>query len=100
MDEELTILTDSLCAIHLLCRWRCKRILTPCVLRAKCHDVVAAILERLLARTRADTLAIFAQVRAHSSCELNTAADRLAEQGAALSLDQGVFSESPRDLGL
>ena len=32
VDEELTILTDSLSAIHLLCRWRRKRILTPYIL--------------------------------------------------------------------
>ena len=102
MDEELTILTDPLSAIHLLCRWRRKRILTPYVRRrrAKCRDVVATILERLLARTRAGTRTTFVEVRAHNSCELNAAADRLAEQSAALSLDQGVFSESSRDLCL
>ena len=38
-DEELTILTDSLSAIHLLCRWRRKRILTPYVHRAKCREI-------------------------------------------------------------
>ena len=53
VDEELTILTGSLSAIHLLCRWRRKRILTPYVRRAKCRDVVAATLDCLLARRRA-----------------------------------------------
>ena len=84
VDEELTILTDSLSAIHLLCRWRRKRILTPFVHRAECRDIVSAILERLLARTRAGTRTLFAKVRAHNSCELNAAADRLAAQGATL----------------
>ena len=51
VDEELTILTDSLSAIHLLRRWRRKRILIPYVRRAKCRDIASAILERLLART-------------------------------------------------
>ena len=100
MDEALTILTDSLSAIHLLCCWRRKRILTPYVRRAKCRDIVLAILERLLARTRAGTRTLFANVRAHNSCKLNAAADRLAEQGATLSSDQGVFSENARDFGL
>ena len=87
MDEELTILTDFLSAIHLLCRWRRKRILTPYVHRAKCRDIVSAILERLLVRTRAGTRTLFAKVRAHNSCELNAAADRLAAQGATLPTD-------------
>ena len=100
VDEELTILTDSLSAIHLLCRWRRKRILTPYVRRAKCRDIVSAILERLLARTQAGTRTLFAKVCAHNSCELNAAADRLAERGATLSLDQGVFAEHDRDFGL
>ena len=47
VDEELTILTDSISAIHLLCRWRRKRILTPYVRRVKCRDIVMAILARL-----------------------------------------------------
>ena len=33
IDEELTILTDSLSTIHLLCRWRRKRIFTRDPLR-------------------------------------------------------------------
>ena len=57
-------------------------------------------LERLLARTRAGTRALFAKVRAHNSCELNAAADRLAAQGATLPTDQGAFAESTRDFGL
>jgi hypothetical protein len=61
VDEELTILTDSLSAIHLLCRWRRKRILTPYVRRAKCRDIVSAILERLLARTQAGARTLFAK---------------------------------------
>ena len=65
-DEELTILTDSLSAIHLLCRWRRKRILTPYVHRAKCRDIVFAILERLIARTQAGARTLFAKVRAHN----------------------------------
>ena len=82
VDEELTILTDSRSAIHLLCRWRHKRILTPYVRRAKCRDIVSAILERLLARTRAGSRTLFAKVLAHNSCELNATADRLAERKA------------------
>ena len=38
--------------------------------------------------------------RAHNSCELNATADRLAEQGATLPADQGVFAENDRDFGL
>ena len=79
IDEELTILTDSLSAIHLLCRWRRKRILTPYVRRAKCRDVVTAILDRLQARTLAGTRTTFAKVRAHNSCEFDAAADCLAK---------------------
>ena len=100
VDEDLTILTDSLSAIHLLCHWHRKRILTPYVHRAKCRDIVSAILEHLLARTRAGTRTLFAKVRAHNSCELNAAADRLAAQGATLPTDQGAFAESTRDSGL
>ena len=55
--------------------------------------------ERLSTRTRVGARTTIAKVRAHNSCELNAAADRLAEQGAALPLDQGSFSESSRDLG-
>ena len=93
VDEKLTILTDSLSAIHLLCRWRRKRILTPYVRRAKCRDIVTAILARLQVRTFASTWTTFVKVRAPNSCESNAAADRLAEKGASLPLDQGLFSE-------
>ena len=62
--------------------------------------MVVAILERLQARTRAGARTTKAKVRAHNSCELNAAADRLAEKGAALPLDQGLFSKSSRQLGL
>ena len=70
------------------------------VRRAKCRDIVSAILERLLARTQAGTRTLFAKVRAHNSCELNAAADRLTERGATLSLDQGVFAENDRNFGV
>ena len=100
VDEELTILTDTLSAIYLLCRSRRKRILNPYVRRAKCRDYVAAILERLQARTRTSARTTLAKVRGHNSCEINKATDRLAEKGAALPLDQGLFSESSRELGL
>ena len=79
VDEELTILTDSLSAIHLLCRWL---IFTPYVRRAKCRDIVTANLARLQARTSAGTRTTFAKVRAHNSCEFNAAANRLAAKGA------------------
>ena len=66
----------------------------------KCRDIVSAILERLLARTRAGTRTLFAKVRAHNSCELNAAADRLAAQGVTLPADHGTFAESTRGFGL
>ena len=56
--------------------------------------------ERLLARTHAGARTLFAKVRAHNSCELNAAADRLAAQGATLPTDQETFAESTRDFGL
>ena len=97
--HSLRILGESL-SMRAELGWRRKRILTPYVHRAKCRDFVSAILERLLARTRAGTRTLFAKVRAHNSCELNAAADRLAAQGATLPTDQGAFAESTRDFSL
>ena len=100
IDEELTILTDSLSAIHLLCRWGRKRILTPYVRPAKCRDVLTAILARLQARTLAGTRTTVAKVCAHNSCKFNAAADHLAEKGASLQPDQGQFPDSTREWDL
>ena len=97
--EALTILTDSLSAIHLLCRWRRKRLRTPYVRRAKCRHIVRRILDLLMERTRLGTPTTFVKVRAHSSDELNVTADRLADMGHATRVFRGPLRLTGPDKG-
>ena len=62
--------------------------------------MLAMIITCLDARTRAGSRITYAKVRAHNSCELNAAADRLADRGAQLTPEQGRFAELTRERGL
>ena len=53
-----------------------------------------------LERTLLGTPTAFVKVRAHSSDELNVTADRLADMGHAMSIEDGVLPETYRERGL
>ena len=53
MDRALFILTVSLSANHMLCRWHRKQILTPHMSIARSADIVYSILDHFGVRNRA-----------------------------------------------
>ena len=78
VDKDLCVLTDSLSAIHLLCRWLRRSLFTPYVSSVRCPDIVQSVLGNLGRRSRGTANTTLMKVRAHSTCELNGAAGRLA----------------------
>ena len=47
VDKDLYVLTDSLSAIHLLCRWLRRSLFTPYVSSVRCPDIVQSVLGNL-----------------------------------------------------
>ena len=52
VDKDLCVLTDSLSAIHLLCRWLRCSLFTPYVSSVRCPDIVQSVLGNLGRRSR------------------------------------------------
>ena len=77
------IATDSLSAIHLLCRWNRNTDFAPYVDAATCHDLVLRILLILHARKCAGGVTRFIFTRSHHGEPYNEAADRAAAHTSA-----------------
>ena len=74
----MLIATDSLSAIHLLCRWNRNTDFAPYVDAATCHDLVLRILLVLHAHKCAGGATRFIFTRSHHGEPFNEAADRAA----------------------
>jgi hypothetical protein len=70
--------TDSLSAIHLLCRWNCNTDFALYVEASTCYDLVLRILLILQARKLAGGATCFLFTRSHHGESYNEAADRAA----------------------
>ena len=74
----MLLVTDSLSAIHLLCRWNRNTDFAPYVKASTCYDLVLRILLILQARKLAGGATCFLFTRSHHGEFYNGAADRAA----------------------